>query len=315
MKKQTYPLKDLGIEKSLERSEHAQASIAIVKRLQQRKHEAYIVGGAVRDLMLGFEPKDYDVVTAASPEEIRKIFPRSARIIGRWFRQVHVRRGKNIFEVSTFRRRTSEAENKTLGRLKANNIFGTAIQDVQLRDLTINALMLDPTHGIVIDHFGGKKDLDDRLLRVIGDPTTRYAEDPTRMIRILRLAARLRCDIDPAAERPIARSADLLHAISPSRLFDELKKAINSGAAYRMFELMRKHKILGAALLGIERFDCKQLNYMRDALRAQDEQFQQGELPREEQSQLEEALAGPAQPRSRPLHPQRLSMKSPRPFA
>ena len=291
MKMQTYPLKDLGLDKALARSERAQESIAIVKKLQQRKHETYIVGGAIRDLMLGFEPNDYDIVTAASPEEIREIFPRSARIIGHQFRQVHIHRGHNIFEVSTFRRRTSKAENKALGRLKANNIFGTATQDVQLRDLTINALMLDPTNGIVVDHFGGKKDLDNRLLRMIGNPTTRYAEDPTRMIRILRLAAKLRCDIDPAAERPIARSANLLDAVAPSRLFDELKKTINSGAAYRTFELMRKHKILGAILLRIEQFDCKQLDYMRDALRTNDGQFQPGELSPERQVQFEKALA------------------------
>ena len=277
MKKQTYPLKELGIEKALERSEHAQASIAIVKRLQQRKHEAYIVGGAVRDLMLGIEPKDYDVATDASPEDIRKIFRRSARIIGRRFRLVHVRQGHSVVEVSTFRRRTPKSETETVGGLQADNTYGNAEEDAQRRDLTINALMLDPTHRIVVDHLGAKKDIDDRLLRVIGDPPTRYAEDPVRMIRVLRLAAKLRCDIDPAAERPIARSAKLLDVISPSRLFDELKKTVNSGAAYKTFELMRKHKILGATLPGIEEFDRKQLDYMRDALRANDEQFQQGE--------------------------------------
>ncbi|MBF2735161.1 MAG: hypothetical protein ISN26_03615 [Betaproteobacteria bacterium AqS2] len=274
--KKTYTLRELGLDEAMLASEHARPSVEIVKKLQQRKHESYIVGGAVRDLLLGISPKDYDVATSATPEEIRRIFRRGARIIGRRFRLVHVRQGRAMVEVSTFRRRTPKAETETVGGLQADNTYGSPAQDALRRDMTINALMLDPVAKTVIDHVRGIDDIRDRLLRVIGDPATRYDEDPVRMIRILRLAAKLNCEVEPAALRAIAPAADKLEVISSSRLFEEFKKTVNSGAAYKAFELMRKNKLMHAAMPDGEKLRREQLQFVRDALRSNDEKFNGG---------------------------------------
>lgn len=274
--KKTYALRDLGLDEGVLASDHAQPSVEIVKKLQKRKHESYIVGGAVRDLLLGISPKDYDVATSATPEEIRRIFRRGARIIGRRFRLVHVRQGRAVVEVSTFRRRTPKAESETVGGLPADNTYGSPAQDALRRDMTINALMLDPVGKTVIDHVRGIDDIRDRLLRVIGDPATRYDEDPVRMIRILRLAAKLGCEVEPAALRAIAPAAGKLEVISSSRLFEEFKKTVNSGASHKTFELMRRNRLMHAAMPEGERLRSEQLQFVQDALRANDEKFNGG---------------------------------------
>ncbi len=209
-----------------------------VGELQKAGYEAHIVGGAVRDLLLGIAPKDFDVSTSATPHEVRKIF-RASRIIGRRFQIVHVyrRRGdwRNFVEVATFRADGGETARNEHGRILADNVFGTAAEDAARRDFTCNALFYNPENGRIADYLGGYEDIRRRRLTMIGDPATRFRQDPVRMLRALRLE----CKLGLSPGRPILRAlnecAGLLADISPSRLFDETAKIINSGAATSIF--------------------------------------------------------------------------------
>jgi len=199
---------------------------------------AYIVGGAVRDLLLGIAPKDFDVATDARPEEVKPLF-RRALLIGRRFRLVHVIIGGETVEVSTFRGAAAgeaQADGDSLvrdehGRVLRDNVFGTQEEDARRRDFTINALYYDPATEEVIDYHGGMADLKKRVLRMIGDPEERYREDPVRMLRAVRLAAKLGLTIDPATRAPIRRLAPLLEHVPPARLFEEMLKLLLSGHA------------------------------------------------------------------------------------
>jgi poly(A) polymerase len=236
----------------------------VVRTLQEAGHQAFIVGGAVRDLLVGRRPKDFDVATDATPDQVKSLF-RRAFIIGRRFRIVHVVHGRGrdheVIEVSTFRayldadqadqvagnEKTSKSElaGKThvvdaSGRVLRDNVWGPQIEDAARRDFTINALYYDPVTQIVVDYHQGLKDLKKQTLRMIGDPATRYREDPVRLLRVVRFAAKLGFNIEPATKKPMAETAKLLDNIPQSRLFDEMIKLLQTGHALASVAELRK---------------------------------------------------------------------------
>jgi poly(A) polymerase len=200
----------------------------------------------VRDLLLGVTPKDFDVATDATPEEIRALF-KNSRIIGRRFRLVHIRFGRDIIEVATFRAHSEDSprtELDTHGRILRDNTFGDIEEDAIRRDFTINALYYDIHDFSMLDYAGGLQDIEKRQLRLIGDPTTRYQEDPVRMLRALRFAAKLDFSIEASAADAIHECGRLLAVIPPARMFDEVVKLFHSGSARRVFELLREFNLL-----------------------------------------------------------------------
>ena len=230
----------------IRREDISSGSRRTVETLQQHGYKAYVVGGAVRDLLAGIHPKDYDVATNATPEQVRHCFRRS-RIIGRRFQIVHVLMGAETIEVTTFRghhgeqtqHTGSKAHTDAHGRLLRDNVFGSEKDDAARRDFTVNALYFDPTSETIIDYHHGVADLKQKTLRVIGNPKTRYREDPVRMLRAVRLAAKLGLTIDPEARRPIREMAELIENIPPSRLFDEMLKLLTSGYAVKCIQQLR----------------------------------------------------------------------------
>ena len=214
-----------------------------VETLQQRGYKAYIVGGAVRDLLAGIPPKVFDVATYATPEQVRLCF-RRARIIGRRFQIVHVLMGAETIEVTTFRghhdeRASSRALTDAEGRVLRDNVFGSQQEDADRRDFTVNALYYDPSNETIIDYHHGVADLQQKTLRMIGDPPTRYREDPVRMLRAVRMAAKLDLSIDPEARQPIRELASLIENVPPSRLFDEMLKLLSCGHAVKCIARLR----------------------------------------------------------------------------
>ena len=226
----------------------SKSAVAVVARLCENNHSAFIVGGAVRDLLLGKRPKDFDVATDATPEQIVALF-RGARIIGRRFQIVHVRMGREIIEVTTFRGHhggdTSKiAAKSNKGLLLRDNVYGTLDQDAARRDLTINALYLDPLQHLILDDLNGIEDIKRGTIRIIGDPAGRYREDPVRMLRVARFAAKLGFSVDPAMQEAIGECRHLLADIPSARLFDEAIKLFMSGHAAETFEQLRRHDLL-----------------------------------------------------------------------
>ncbi|MCQ2610123.1 MAG: polynucleotide adenylyltransferase PcnB [Treponema sp.] len=199
-------------------------AIKIITRLKECGYTAYIVGGAVRDLIVGNTPKDFDIVTDATPSKIKRIF-RNSRIIGRRFRLVHVIFGQKIFEVSTFRS-TSEGS--------VGNSFGTIDEDVMRRDFTLNALYYDPLQEHVIDYVGGVHDIRRGILKPVIDINTIFVEDPVRMLRAVKYSATTHCKMSWALRRKIRHSAHLLSPVSPSRLTEEMLKIINSSHSFEI---------------------------------------------------------------------------------
>jgi len=246
-------------------------AVRVVQTLADAGYEAYIVGGAVRDLLVGLRPKDFDVATNATPEQVKSLF-RRAFIIGRRFRIVHVVFGRGreheVIEVSTFRammdaaaseqvsgnEKTSKSElaGKThavdaAGRVLRDNVWGPQIEDAARRDFTVNAMYYDPQRQIVVDYHGGIKDAKKKVLRIIGDPVTRYREDPVRIIRVVRFAAKLGFTIDPKTRAPIRELAALLDSVPASRTFDEMIKLLQTGHALASIEELHKQGLAGAA--------------------------------------------------------------------
>jgi poly(A) polymerase len=209
----------------------ARPAMRVCEVLQQAGYEAYIVGGAVRDLLLGVRPKDFDVATNATPEQVKAQF-RRAIIIGRRFRLVHVMFGAERIEVSTYRAlATEDTVTDAHGRVLADNVFGIQVEDAARRDFTINALYYDPTQQLVLDFHDGVKDVRARRVRMIGDPAARYREDPVRMLRAVRFAAKLGFAIDEATRAPITQMGHLIENVPSARLFDEMLKLLTSGHA------------------------------------------------------------------------------------
>jgi poly(A) polymerase len=215
----------------------------VVETLQDNGYKAFIVGGAVRDLLAGIAPKDFDVATDATPEQVRRCF-RRARLIGRRFQIVHVMMGRETVEVTTFRGHHGShddprAQTDEQGRVLRDNVFGSQEDDAARRDFTVNALYYDPVAETVIDYHQGFADLEQKTLRMIGDPPTRYREDPVRMLRAVRLAARLDFSIDAETLRPLGELAGLIENVPPSRLFDEMLKLLTSGHALKCLQRLR----------------------------------------------------------------------------
>lgn len=231
-------------EHGVDRGAISSGALRTTQSLQRQGFVAFVVGGAVRDLILGRRPKDFDVATNATPEEVRGLFRRS-RIIGRRFRLVHVMFGPETVEVSTFRGSNAGEENDDHvadehGRILRDNVFGTQEQDATRRDFTINALFYDPATQEVWDWHDGVADLKKRRLRMIGDPERRYREDPIRMLRAVRLGSSRGLEIDAPTRRPIRRLAGLLAHVPPSRLLDEMLKLLLSGHAAEGVTQLRK---------------------------------------------------------------------------
>jgi poly(A) polymerase len=243
---------------------HDQA-VKVVRTLKDAGHEAYIVGGAVRDLLVGLEPKDFDVATDATPEQVKALF-RRAFIVGRRFRLVHVVFGRGRehekIEVSTFRAYVDPADaapvpgnEKTSkddlagrshavdasGRVLRDNVWGPQIEDAARRDITVNAMYYDPQTRIVVDYHGGMADSKAKLLRMIGDPEVRYREDPVRIIRVLRFAAKMGYRIEPRTEAPIRKMKSLLANVPSSRMFDEMIKLLQTGHALASLEVLKAY--------------------------------------------------------------------------
>src|SRR6266705_2772526 len=223
------------------RTQISRGAIDVTRKLQQAGFKAFIVGGAVRDLLLGFQPKDFDLATDATPEQVKPLF-RRAFIIGRRFRLVHVLAGPETIEVSTFRgRQAGEDTADEHGRLLTDNVFGNQAEDAVRRDFTINALYFDPTTESVWDYVGGVADVKAKKLRLIGDPVTRYREDPVRMLRGVRLAAKLGLRIEKKTATPIPTLAPLIQNLPPARIFDEMEKLLLSGHAVESLRSLRHH--------------------------------------------------------------------------
>ena len=231
----------------ISRKNISKAALRVLYRLNEAGFAAYLVGGAVRDLLLGLQPKDFDVATDATPDEVKKLF-RNCRLIGRRFRLAHVVFGPEIIEVATFRglgEEGGEGDRHIVdGRIVRDNIWGTIEEDAIRRDFRVNALYYDISDFSVRDYVGGMQDLEDRVLRLIGDPVTRYREDPVRMLRAARLAAKLDMRIDAAAMAPFESLGPLLAEAAPARLFDESLKMFLSGNGLKSFRMLEQCGLL-----------------------------------------------------------------------
>ncbi len=227
-----------GADLGLRREQISSAALRTCEMLQRAGYKAYVVGGGVRDSLLGLQPKDFDVATDATPEEVQAVF-RRARIIGRRFKIVHVMFGRETIETSTFRALQTDAETDEHGRVLRDNAYGSQHDDALRRDFTVNALYYDPIADLLIDDLGGVQDLRARVLRMIGDPATRYREDPVRMLRTVRFASKLGFTVDPATLAPIRGLADLLENVPSARLFDEMLKLLESGHAMTCLRRLR----------------------------------------------------------------------------
>lgn len=215
-------------------------AVRVTQTLQQAGFKAFIVGGAVRDLVLGHRPKDFDVATDATPEEVKRLF-RRAFIIGRRFQIVHVMFGQDLIEVTTFRGASSEEAPKDAhGRVLRDNTFGEQHEDAERRDFTINAMYYDPARQQVLDYHGGMKDIRSKTLRIIGAPEARYREDPVRMLRVVRFAAKLGFSIAGPTRAPIKVMAPLINNVPAARVFDEMLKLLMSGHAMACLQQLRK---------------------------------------------------------------------------
>ncbi|MGY6274460.1 polynucleotide adenylyltransferase PcnB [Methylomonas sp. MgM2] len=231
-------------EHCISRSQISENALKVLQRLKKADYEAYLVGGCVRDLLLGREPKDFDVATNASPEQVKQVF-RNCRIIGRRFRLAHVFFGREIIEVATFRGSEPDSSDQQLihedGRLLRDNVFGTLEEDVWRRDFTVNALYYNIRDFSVVDYTGGMQDHANAILRLIGDPEIRYREDPVRMLRAIRFAVKLGFSLHPDTENPIYTHAELLQSIPAARLYDEVLKLFLVGYGLQTFEMLRHY--------------------------------------------------------------------------
>jgi len=249
-------------EHSISRAGISPNALKVLYRLKEAGYEAFLVGGAVRDLLLGITPKDFDVATNALPDEVRRLF-RNCRLIGRRFRLAHVHFGSEIIEVATFRAAAApereDAEESevdaeagpidaserrafdTTGRILRDNIYGTIEEDVWRRDFAANGLYYNIEDFSIWDFVGGVDDIRARRMKLIGDPETRYREDPVRMLRAVRFAAKLDFSIEPGTEQPIRELAYLLDGVPPARLFDEVLKLFLSGFGAKSFDLLQRY--------------------------------------------------------------------------
>ena len=232
-------------------NEHAidAKAVDIVKHLAHAGYEAYLVGGCIRDLLLGKQPKDYDIATSATPEQVHALFKRS-RIVGRRFRIVHVRAGRDIIEVTTFRGQHSnknkpgDANSNAQGMLLRDNVFGSLIDDALRRDFTVNALYYKVSNASILDYTCGLDDIRQQTLRIIGEATQRYEEDPVRLLRAIRFCSKLGFQLEKATAAPIKTCAHLLTQVSNARLFDEALKLFMHGHALATYQKLKEYGLL-----------------------------------------------------------------------
>ncbi|MGO9038987.1 MAG: polynucleotide adenylyltransferase PcnB [Steroidobacteraceae bacterium] len=275
-------------EHSISRAAISPNALKVLYRLKEAGYEAFLVGGAVRDLLLGITPKDFDVATNALPDEVRRLF-RNCRLIGRRFRLAHVHFGSEIIEVATFRAAAApereDAEDSegdaeagmidasehrafdTTGRILRDNIYGTIEEDVWRRDFTANGLYYNIEDFSIWDFVGGAGDVGARRLKLIGDAETRYREDPVRMLRAVRFAAKLDFSIEPGTEQPIRELACLLDGVPPARLFDEVLKLFLSGFGAKSFDLLQRYGLFEHLFpMSAAAFDLPPYAYAREML-------------------------------------------------
>ena len=261
---------------ALKRSLISRNAVTVVERLQQAGYQAFAVGGCVRDLLLDLEPKDFDVATSATPEQVRATFSNS-RLIGRRFKLAHVYFGREIIEVATFRAgheddtaanpgREQSLQSES-GRLLRDNIYGSLEEDAQRRDFTINALYYDVCSGNIHDYVNGLQDIRNARVRLIGNPVQRYPEDPVRMLRAVRFAAKLNFEIEPHSAAPIAELAELLYDIPAARLFDEVLKLLLSGHGEQTFELLLEYDLFAPLFPDTDEAIDEQPTYTLDLIR------------------------------------------------
>ncbi|MBK8507193.1 MAG: polynucleotide adenylyltransferase PcnB [Candidatus Competibacter sp.] len=261
-------------EHTISRDNISPNAVKVLYRLREAGFRGCLVGGGVRDLLLGREPKDFDVATDARPEQVYKLF-RNSRLIGRRFRLAHVQFDREIVEVATFRGRGEDSEDDAgpsvertaSGRILSDNVYGGIEEDAWRRDFTVNALYYDIDKFVVLDYVGGMADLKAGLIRLIGDPARRYQEDPVRLLRAVRFAAKLGFKVDPATEAPLHRLGHLLEQIPSARLFDEVLKLFLSGSAIQTFELLRHYRLFGCLFPATERcLNHQQAHYPKTLL-------------------------------------------------
>ena len=232
---------------SISRKQISENALKVLYRLNKSGFQAYLVGGGVRDLLLGLEPKDFDVVTNATPEEIKKLF-RNCRVVGRRFRLAHIVFGRDVIEVATFRGHHGESNEKVSkanaeGRLLRDNVYGEIDEDAERRDFTVNALYYDISDYSIRSYGGGISDLKEGTLRLIGDPETRYREDPVRMLRAVRFATKLSMGIEDVTAKPSRQLAPLLKDIPAARMYEEVLKLFFAGKALANFDMMQEYKL------------------------------------------------------------------------
>jgi poly(A) polymerase len=252
-------------------------ALKVMARLNGAGYQAFLVGGGVRDLLLGLRPKDFDIATDAHPDEIRELF-RNSRHIGRRFKIIHIRFGREIIEVATFRAfhdsSTHQDNHSDEGMILRDNVYGSFEDDVIRRDFTVNALYYQAEERKVYDLTGGLDDIQQRLIRLIGDPETRYREDPVRMLRAIRFAAKLDFQIHPGTAIPIRKLAYLLADIPPARLFEEVLKLFMAGFAEITFDLLKQHELLQWLFpKTVEHLDPAAEKFVRLALRSTDDRI------------------------------------------
>ncbi len=231
---------------ALTRKDMSEHALKVLYRLKKAKHSSYLVGGAVRDLLLGMHPKDFDVATDATPEQVRKIFG-NCRLIGRRFRLAHVHFGREIIEVATFRAAHDQAGGEGVtkdGMIVRDNVYGTLEDDAWRRDFTINALYYNIYDFSIVDYTDGLKDIENKTIRIIGDADERLQEDPVRMLRAIRFAAKLGFSIEPVLSASIKANIHLLDGVPVARLFEEVLKLFLHGHALASYELLKEYDLL-----------------------------------------------------------------------
>ena len=262
------------------------AAMSVVQGLRDAGFDAFLVGGCVRDMLLGIAPKDFDVATNATPEEVQDVFRRS-RLVGRRFRIAHVRFGRETIEVSTFRRqvdvddddvvhnhsrrelRDKDSARSVEGMILRDNVYGDIHEDAFRRDFTINALYYDPIDRTLVDYVGGLADLRARRLKLIGDPNVRFREDPVRILRAIRFATKLGFEIERETNAAIPGAAYMISAVAPARLFDELCKLLLQGHATGAWELLQRYE-LADTLFPDHNTSTRSLDLIRNAMEGTD---------------------------------------------
>jgi poly(A) polymerase len=261
---------------NVSRDEFSKSALKVLYRLHKSGYQAFLVGGCVRDAMLGLHPKDFDVATNATPDEVRALFS-NCRLIGRRFRLAHVRFGREIIEVATFRAAANHADDDHAhdheGRIVRDNVYGTIDEDVWRRDFTCNSLYYNIADFSIWDYTGGVQHIEERHIVLIGDPDKRLREDPVRMLRAVRFAAKLDFTIDETVARAIRQDRPLLANVPAARLFDEFLKLFQSGHAERTFDLLREYDLFGMLFPATDEElnkDDAFLSFVREALRNTD---------------------------------------------